>query len=130
MRSKAIELTEAKNVSKAAHDAVPAFEAGDTLRVHAKVKEGEKERVQTFEGICIRKKNNGTASTFTVRKVSYGVGVERMFPTFSPRIEKIEKISSSEVHRARLFFLRDLQGKKARLRREEVWDNAPAAPST
>ena len=120
MRSKAIELAEAKNVNADARKNVPVFTAGDKLRVHAKVKEGEKERVQIFEGTCIRKKNNGMASTFTVRKVSYGVGVERIFPTFSPRIEKIEKVSSSEVSRARLFFLRELEGKKARLKvREE-----------
>ena len=124
MRLKAIELAEAKNVTKEARGAIPAFEAGDTLRVHAKVKEGEKERVQTFEGVCIRKKHNGTSSTFTVRKISYGVGVERIFPLFSPRIDKIEKLSSSEVHRASLFFLRELAGKKARLRREEDYDTA------
>ena len=119
MRKKAIELAEAKNVSTDARNKVPAFGAGDTLRVHTKVREGEKERVQIFEGICIRKKNNGTTGSFTVRKVSYGVGVERIFPTFSPRIEKIEKLQSSEVSRARLFFLRDLKGKKARLRTRE-----------
>ncbi len=116
MRKKAIELVESKNVSEEARKAVAAFEAGDTLRVHTKVREGEKERVQVFEGICIRKKHNGTAGTFTVRKVSYGVGVERVFPIFSPRIEKIERMGSSEVNRARLFFLRDLVGKKARLK--------------
>jgi large subunit ribosomal protein L19 len=119
MRSKAIELVEATNISKDTMKAVTAFEAGDTLRVHAKVKEGEKERVQIFEGICIRKKHQGIAGTFTVRKVSYGVGVERIFPIFSPRIEKIEKLSSSEVNRSRLFFLRDLKGKKARLKTKD-----------
>jgi len=72
MRTKAIELVEAKNVSEAARKAIPVFQAGDTLRVHTKVREGEKERVQIFEGVCIRLKNAGTASTFTVRKVSYG----------------------------------------------------------
>lgn len=116
MRKKAIELVEGKNVSAEAKKAVADFEAGDTLRVHTKVREGEKERVQVFEGVCIRRKHGGIAGTFTVRKVSYGVGVERVFPTFSPRIEKIERISSSDVNRARLFFLRDLQGKKARLK--------------
>ena len=116
MRKKAIELVEGKNVSNEARKAVSSFAAGDTLRVHTKVREGEKERVQVFEGVCIRKKNNGTAGTFTVRKVSYGVGVERVFPTFSPRIEKIERLSSGEVNRSRLFFLRELEGKKARLK--------------
>lgn len=116
MRKKAIELVEGKNVSNEARKAVASFAAGDTLRVHTKVREGEKERVQVFEGVCIRKKQNGIAGTFTVRKVSYGVGVERVFPTFSPRIEKIERLSSGEVNRARLFFLRELEGKKARLK--------------
>jgi len=116
MRKKAIELVESKNVSAETRAAVAAFTAGDTLRVHTKVREGEKERVQVFEGVCIRKKHNGIAGTFTVRKVSYGVGVERVFPIFSPRIEKIERVSSAVVRRSRLFFLRDLAGKKARLR--------------
>ena len=116
MRTKAIELVESKNVSAETRAAVAAFAAGDTLRVHTKVREGDKERVQVFEGVCIRKKNNGIAGTFTVRKVSYGVGVERVFPIFSPRIEKIERVSSAVVRRSRLFFLRDLAGKKARLR--------------
>jgi large subunit ribosomal protein L19 len=119
MRTKAIEIVESKNVAEAARKGVPQFQAGDTLRVHTKVREGEKERVQIFEGVCIRKKNNGTVGTFTVRKVSYGVGVERVFPTFSPRIEKIERVSSSDVSRARLFFLRELAGKKARLKTRE-----------
>ena len=116
MRKTAIELVEKKNVTAEARAAVPAFSAGDTLRVHTKVREGEKERVQVFEGICIRKKHSGIVGTFTVRKVSYGVGVERVFPTFSPRIEKIERLGSAEVSRARLFFLRELKGKKARLK--------------
>jgi large subunit ribosomal protein L19 len=119
MRTKAIEIVESKNVSEAARKGVASFQAGDTLRVHTKVREGEKERVQVFEGVCIRKKNAGTNGTFTVRKVSYGVGVERIFPTFSPRIEKIERVSSSDVSRSRLFFLRQLAGKKARLKASE-----------
>jgi large subunit ribosomal protein L19 len=116
MRKTAIELVEKKNVTAEARATVPAFAAGDTLRVHTKVREGEKERVQVFEGICIRKKHSGIVGTFTVRKVSYGVGVERVFPIYSPRIEKIERLGSAEVNRARLFFLRDLKGKKARLK--------------
>jgi len=116
MRKNAIELVESKNVGAEARAAVPHFESGDTLRVHTKVREGEKERVQVFEGVCIRKKHSGIVGTFTVRKVSYGVGVERVFPIYSPRIEKIEKLGSAEVNRARLFFLRDLKGKKARLK--------------
>jgi large subunit ribosomal protein L19 len=116
MRKNAIELVEKKNVTAEARATVPAFASGDTLRVHTKVREGEKERVQVFEGICIRKKHSGTVGTFTVRKVSYGIGVERIFPIFSPRIEKIERLGSAEVNRARLFFLRELKGKKARLK--------------
>lgn len=116
MRTKAIELVESKNVPEDARQGVPAFRAGDTLRVHTKVVEGEKERVQVFEGICIRRKNGGAASTFTVRKVSYGVGVERIFPLFSPRIDKIQKVSTGDISRARLFFVRALKGKKARIR--------------
>lgn len=116
MRTKAIELVESKNVPEDARQGIPAFRAGDTLRVHTKVVEGEKERVQVFEGICIRRKNGGAASTFTVRKVSYGVGVERIFPLFSPRIDKIQKVSTGDISRARLFFVRALRGKKARIR--------------
>lgn len=116
MRTKAIELVESKNVSPEALQSRPDFKAGDTLRVHTKVREGEKERVQVFEGICIRKKNGGTTGTFTVRKVSYGIGVERIFPLFSPRVDRIEKLTTGDVSRARLFFLRDLKGKKARIR--------------
>lgn len=116
MRMKAIELVESKNVPEDARQGIPAFRAGDTLRVHTKVVEGEKERVQVFEGICIRRKNGGATSTFTVRKVSYGVGVERIFPLFSPRIDKIQKMSTGDISRARLFFVRALRGKKARIR--------------
>ncbi len=123
MRTKAIEIVESKNVAEAARTRLPEFQSGDMLRVHTKVREGEKERVQIFEGICIRKKHAGNAGTFTVRKVSYGVGVERIFPTFSPRIEKIERLSSSDVSRARLFFLRELAGKKARLKTRDERNN-------
>jgi len=84
-----------------------------------KVREGDKERIQIFEGVVIRRKRGHLSSTFTVRKISYGVGVERIFPVFSPRIDKIEVISSGRVKRARLFYLRDLQGKAARLKSAE-----------
>lgn len=94
----------------------PPFRPGDTLRVHVRVKEGEKERIQMFEGVCIRRRGNGISETFTVRKVSYGVGVERIFPVHAPVVEKVEIKSRGHVRRARLYFLRDLQGKKARLR--------------
>lgn len=116
MRTKAIELVEAKNAAHQIHEGRPDFSSGDTLRVHTKVREGEKERIQVFEGVCIRRKNAGAASTFTVRKVSYGVGVERIFPLYSPRIEKIERLSIGDVNRARIYYLRALRGKKARIR--------------
>jgi large subunit ribosomal protein L19 len=94
----------------------PPFRPGDTLRVHVRVKEGDKERIQVFEGVCIRRRGNGSSESFTVRKVSYGVGVERVFPVHAPVVEKVEIKSRGHVRRARLYFLRDLRGKKARLR--------------
>ena len=95
---------------------VPPFRAGDTVNVHFRIREGEKERVQVFKGVVIRHNRGGLRATFTVRKVSYGVGVERIFPVHSPRIEKIEITARGHVRRARLYYLRDLEGKKARLR--------------
>jgi large subunit ribosomal protein L19 len=94
--------------------------AGDTVRVHTKIKEGDKERIQVFEGVVIAyRKGTPGSSMFTVRKVSYGVGVERMFPVHSPRIDRIEVVGHGEVRRSRLYYLRDLQGKAARLHQEE-----------
>ena len=119
MRAKAIELVEQRNVKPEARGQVPAFRAGDTVRVHTKISEGDKERIQIFEGVVIRSKRGHLSSTFTVRKVSYGVGVERIFPVYSPRIEKIEVVASGQVRRARLFYLRQLQGKAARLKSAE-----------
>ena len=119
MRAKAIELVEQKNVKPEARGQVPAFRVGDTVRVHTKISEGDKERIQIFEGVVIRRKRGHLSSTFTVRKVSYGVGVERIFPVYSPRIEKIDVVSSGQVRRARLFYLRELQGKAARLKSAE-----------
>ena len=95
------------------------FAPGDTVRVSVKVVEGEKERLQAFEGVVIRKRGGGAGASFTVRRISYGVGVERTFPLHSPRIDKIQVISSGRVKRARLFYLRDLQGKAARLKSAE-----------
>lgn len=95
---------------------VPKFRAGDTVKVHFRIREGEKERVQIFQGVIIRRTRGSVRASFTVRKVSYGVGVERIFPTHSPRVEKIEIIARGHVRRARLYYLRDLRGKKARLR--------------
>jgi large subunit ribosomal protein L19 len=95
---------------------MPLFRSGDTLRVHVRVKEGDKERTQVFEGVCIRRRGNGSSESFTVRKVSYGVGVERIFPVQGPVVEKVEIKSRGHVRRSRLYYLRDLRGKKARLR--------------
>jgi large subunit ribosomal protein L19 len=116
MRAKAIELVEQRNVKPEARGQIPAFRVGDTVRVHTKISEGDKERIQIFEGVVIRRKRGQLSSTFTVRKVSYGVGVERIFPVYSPRIDKIEIVTSGQVRRARLFYLRELQGKAARLK--------------
>ena len=95
---------------------LPPFKAGDTVRVHVRIREGDKERTQVFEGVVIRRRNGGGSGSFTVRKISYGVGVERIFPLGSPSVEKIEIKSRGHVRRSRLYYLRDLKGKKARLR--------------
>lgn len=95
---------------------LPPFRVGDTVRVHVKVREGEKERIQVFEGVVLRRRGAGMSESFTVRKVSYGVGVERVFPVQSPAVTKIDIKSRGFVRRARLYYLRDLRGKKARLR--------------
>ena len=98
---------------------LPPFRVGDTVRVHYRIKEGDKERIQVFQGVVIRHKKAGIGSTFTVRKVSYGVGVERIFPIHSPRIEKLEISARGHVRRAKLYYLRELRGKKARLRESQ-----------
>jgi large subunit ribosomal protein L19 len=95
---------------------LPPFRPGDTVRVHVKIREGEKERIQIFEGVCIQRRGGGPGATFTVRKISSGVGVERVFPVQSPSVAKLEIRSRGHVRRSRLFYLRDLAGKKARLR--------------
>lgn len=95
---------------------MPAFRPGDTVRVHVKVVEGEKERIQVFEGAVLRRSNGGNRETFTVRKVSYGVGVERTFPVHSPRIDKVELMTRGKVRRAKLYYLRELSGKAARIK--------------
>jgi large subunit ribosomal protein L19 len=101
---------------------IPDFRAGDTLKVHVRVIEGNKSRVQVFQGVVIARSGSGVNETFTVRKVSYGVGVERIFPLHTPIIEKIELVSRGDVRRAKLYYLRDLRGKKAKIRerRENV----------
>jgi len=108
---------------------VPELRSGDSVRVHTKIKEGEKERIQVFEGVVIARRRGGARASFTVRKVSYGVGVERIFPLHSPRIEKVEVVGHGEVRRSRLFYLRGLQGKAARLVQEEGPVEAPARPA-
>jgi large subunit ribosomal protein L19 len=94
---------------------VPEFQAGDTVRVNVKIVEGAKERIQAYEGICIARRNRGINSSFTVRKMSYGEGVERVFPLFSPMIDSIEVVRRGEVRRAKLYYLRALTGKAARI---------------
>ncbi len=95
---------------------IPTFRAGDTVRVHVRIREGEKERVQAFEGVVIRRHNAGVRSTFTVRKVSYSVGVERIFVLHSPMLEKIEVVREGRVRQARIYYLRERRGKAARIR--------------
>lgn len=102
-----------KSMIRADH---PAFRPGDTLRVHFRIREGDKERVQVFEGVCIAKKHGSNREAITVRKMSFGLGVERVFPLSSPRIEKIEVLQRGRVRRAKLFYLRGLRGKKARIK--------------
>jgi len=96
-------------------DDIPDFKAGDSVRVHVKVVEGEKERIQVFAGVVIARKSGAIRSSFTVRKVSYGIGVERTFPLHSPRIDKIEVVTRGKVRRAKLYYLRGLSGKAARI---------------
>ena len=98
---------------------LPEFRPGDSIKVWAKIREGEKTRLQAFEGVCIRRVSKGARSTFTVRKISYGVGVERIFPDNSPNIDKVEVLSRGRVHQARLYYLRDLSGKAARIKERE-----------
>ena len=97
-------------------DDLPAFSPGDTLKVHVRITEGEKERIQVFEGVCIAQKHGGVRATFTVRKISFGQGVERVFPLHSKIIDKIEVVRRGRVRRAKLYYIRQLRGKAARIR--------------
>jgi large subunit ribosomal protein L19 len=99
-------------------DDLPDFKSGDTLKVHVKIKEGDKERVQVFQGTVISRRGGGTAATFTVRKITGGIGVERIFPLHSPNIDKIEKLRSGAVRRSKLYYLRELTGKSARIKEQ------------
>src|SRR5262245_7069334 len=111
---KAIEIVEQPHLTKR-----PAMRSGDTIRVHVKVREGDKERIQVFEGTVIGMHRGGANATFTVRKVSFGQGVERIFPLHSPIIDRIEMVRGSKVRRAKLYFLRDLKGKAARMKEQK-----------
>jgi large subunit ribosomal protein L19 len=99
---------------------LPDFSAGDTVKVHVKIKEGEKERIQVFQGVVISKRGGGTTATFTVRKVSYGIGVERIFPLHSPVIDKVEVVTFGRVRRSKIYYLRKLRGKAARIRERRI----------
>ena len=101
-------------------DDVPEFGSGDTVRVHVRIKEGDKERIQVFQGTVIARRGGGTAETFTVRKVSSGIGVERVFPLHSPNLAKIERVRIGQVRRGKLYYLRGLTGKSARIKEEMV----------
>jgi large subunit ribosomal protein L19 len=111
---KAMETIEAAQITKR-----PAMKPGDTVRVHVKVREGDKERIQVFEGMVISYRRGGARASFTVRKVSFGQGVERIFPLHSPTIDRIEVVRGGRVRRAKLYFLRDLKGKAARVREQK-----------
>ena len=103
---------------------IPAFRPGDTLKVTVRITEGSKSRLQAFEGVCIARKNNSVSSNFTVRKISHGEGVERVFPLFSPIVEKIDVVRKGDVRRAKLYYLRELSGKKARIADRDRGDEA------
>lgn len=111
-----IDKIEAQEIERlTAEKTVPSFDPGDTVRVNVKVIEGTRERIQAYEGVCIARKNDGINSSFTVRKISYGEGVERVFPLYSPRIASIELIRRGDVRRAKLYYLRGRRGKSARI---------------
>ena len=106
---------------------LPTFNPGDTIKVHVKIKEGDKERIQVFEGVCIAIKHGGVRATFTVRKISFGQGVERIFPLHSRSIDKVEIVRHGRVRRAKLYYIRDLRGKAARIREVKEVKTAKAA---
>jgi len=99
---------------------IPDFRPGDTIKVHARIKEGDKERIQVFQGAVIRKRKGRMGATFTVRKISYGIGVERVFPLHSPNIDRVEVVSRGKVRRARLYYMRKLKGKAARIKEKRT----------
>ena len=121
-----IQQIEAEEIARAAKD-IPEFRAGDTLRVGVKVIEGERTRVQAYEGVCIARSNKGIGSNFTVRKMSFGEGVERVFPLYSPNIDSIEVVRRGVVRRAKLYYLRGRTGKRARIAERKVVKTGDAA---
>jgi len=131
-----IEQLEAEQIEKLTGERpIPEFVPGDTLRVNVKVVEGVRERIQAFEGVCIARRNSGINSAFTVRKISYGEGVERVFPLYSPRIESIDVVRRGDVRRAKLYYLRGRRGKSARIaektvRREVEMPKTDMSPET
>jgi len=106
---------------------IPAFQPGDTLKVHVRIKEGNKERLQVFEGVCIARKHGGVRETITVRKISFGVGVERIFPLHATIVDHIDVVRRGKVRRAKLYYLRDLRGKAARIKERDTRNKAQAA---
>jgi len=121
---------EAKQLAQAKENAsIPAFSTGDTVRVNVKIREGNRERVQAFEGVCIAKRGHSVNTSFTVRKISYGEGVERVFPLYSPRIESIELVRRGSVRRAKLYYLRERRGKSARIAERTTGHGIEARPA-
>jgi large subunit ribosomal protein L19 len=119
-----------QGIEKRGKKTLPEFRVGDTVKVFVKIKEGEKERTQAFEGVVIKRQRGAARASFTVRKISYGVGVERIFPENSPNVERIEVSARGQVRRAKLYYLRELQGKAARIREKSTEStSAPAAPA-
>ena len=108
-------------------DNIPAFQPGDTLKVHVRIKEGNKERLQVFEGVCLARKHGGVRETVTVRKVSFGVGVERIFPLHATVVDHIDVVRRGKVRRAKLYYLRELRGKAARIKERDTRNKAQAA---
>jgi large subunit ribosomal protein L19 len=123
-----LQKIEAQQVEKLqATTKIAEFSIGDTVRVNVKVVEGTRERIQAYEGICIARRNAGLNSSFTVRKISYGEGVERVFPVYSPRVESVERIRRGDVRRAKLYYLRNLRGKAARITELTDYDQKKSA---
>jgi len=123
-----LQKIEAQQVEKLKeHAKLAEFGIGDTVRVNVKVVEGTRERIQAYEGVCIARRNAGLNSSFTVRKISYGEGVERVFPLYSPRIESLELVRRGDVRRSKLYYLRNLRGKAARITELTDYDSAPKA---